>query len=95
MNLNVHKDSVGQNTLAGPSIDTKQIVTEVLVENGGTVVIGGIYEQNDRTDITKVPFLGDLPFVGFFFRNTTTTSNKTELLVFITPRVVTERLTVR
>jgi type IV pilus assembly protein PilQ len=67
----------------------------VLVENGGTVVIGGIYEQNDRTDITKVPFFGDLPFIGFFFKNTTTSSNKTELLVFITPRVVTERLTIR
>jgi type IV pilus assembly protein PilQ len=67
----------------------------VLVENGGTVVIGGIYEQNDRTDITKIPFLGDLPYVGFLFRNTTSTSAKTELLVFITPRVVSDRLTVR
>jgi len=58
-------------------------------------VIGGIYEQNDRTDITKVPFFGDLPFVGIMFRNNVTTNSKTELLVFITPRIVTERLTVR
>ena len=51
-------------------INTKHVKTEVLVENGGTVVIGGIYEQNDRTDITKVPFLGDLPVLGFLFKNT-------------------------
>jgi type IV pilus assembly protein PilQ len=65
------------------------------VENGGTVVIGGIYEQTDRTDITKLPFLGDLPLIGALFRNTTTSSRKTELLVFITPRIVNERLTIR
>ena len=69
--------------------------TQVLVENGGTVVIGGIFEQNDRTDVTKVPFFGDLPLVGVLFRQNTTTSNKTELLVFITPRIVNERLTIR
>ena len=61
----------------------------------GTVVIGGIYEQNDRTDTTKIPFFGDLPLLGFFFRGNSTTSNKTELLVFITPRIVNERLTIR
>ena len=69
--------------------------TEVLVENGGTVVIGGIFEQNDRTDITKIPLLGDIPVLGWLFKNTTTTTNKTELLVFITPRVVNDRLTIR
>jgi type IV pilus assembly protein PilQ len=58
-------------------------------------VIGGIYEQNDRTDVTKVPLLGDLPFLGFFFRGTSTVANKTELLVFITPKIVNERLTIR
>jgi type IV pilus assembly protein PilQ len=76
-------------------INTKHVKTEVLVENGGTVVIGGIYEQTDRTDITKIPFLGDLPLIGGLFRNTTTSSRKTELLVFITPRIVNERLTIR
>jgi type IV pilus assembly protein PilQ len=59
------------------------------------VVIGGIYEQNERTDITKVPFFGDLPLIGLFFRNNTSTNSKTELLVFITPRIVNERLTIR
>jgi type IV pilus assembly protein PilQ len=95
MLLDVNKDAVGARTVSGVEISTKHVKTEVLVENGGTVVIGGIYEQNDRTDVTKVPFFGDLPFVGFFFRNTTTNTNKVELLIFITPRIVTERLTVR
>ena len=53
-------------------INTKHVKTEVLVENGGTVVIGGIYEQNDRTDVTKIPLLGDLPVVGWLFKNNTT-----------------------
>jgi len=95
MMLDVNKDSVGAQTGSGLSINTKHVKTEVLVENGGTVVIGGIYEQNDRTDITKVPFFSDLPYVGFLFRNNTTAQSKTELLVFITPRVVNERLTIR
>jgi len=95
MDLDVNKDSVGQILAQGATIDTNHIKTNVLVENGGTVVIGGIYEQNDRTDITKIPLLGDLPVLGFFFRGTSTSNNKTELLVFITPRIVNERLTVR
>ena len=82
-------------TPAGVQINTKHVKTEVLVENGGTVVIGGIYEQSDRSDLTKVPFFGDIPVLGFFFRNNTTTTNKTELLIFITPRIVNERLTIR
>ncbi|HKQ28647.1 MAG TPA: type IV pilus secretin PilQ [Burkholderiales bacterium] len=95
MTLDVNKDQPGATTPAGVQINTKHVKTEVLVENGGTVVIGGIYEQNDRTDITKVPFFGDVPYLGFLFRNNTTTTSKTELLVFITPRIVNERLTVR
>ena len=67
----------------------------MLVENGGTVVIGGIYEQADRVDITRVPFFGDLPYIGFLFKNNVTTQSKTELLVFITPRIVNDRMTVR
>ena len=78
MTLDVNKDQPGATTPAGVQINTKHVKTEVLVENGGTVVIGGIYEQNDRTDITKIPLLGDLPVLGYFFRNTTTSSNKTE-----------------
>jgi type IV pilus assembly protein PilQ len=95
MTLDVSKDQPGATTPAGVQISTKHVKTEVLVENGGTVVIGGIYEQNDRTDITKIPFLGDLPYIGFLFKNQSSTSQKTELLVFITPRLVTDRLTVR
>jgi type IV pilus assembly protein PilQ len=95
MTLDVNKDQPGAVTPAGVQINTKHVKTEVLVENGGTVVIGGIYEQNDRTDVTKVPFFGDLPYLGALFRNTSTTTAKTELLVFITPRIVNERLTIR
>jgi type IV pilus assembly protein PilQ len=79
-------------TTAGFAIDTKHVKTEVLVENGGTVVIGGIYTQDVRNQTTKIPFFGDLPLLGVLFRNNQRTDNKTELLVFITPRVVEERL---
>ena len=95
MTLDINKDSVGQVTAAGFAIDTKHVKTEVLVENGGTVVIGGIYSQDERSNTTKVPFLGDIPVLGHLFRNTGKTDNKTELLVFITPRIVDDRLTVR
>jgi len=95
MTLDVNNDAPGTTTPAGVQINTKHVKTEVLVENGGTVVIGGIYSQNDRTDITKVPFLGDLPIVGWLFKNNSTQSTKNELLVFITPRVVNERLNIR
>jgi len=95
MTLDVNKDQPGAQTAAGLAINTKHVKTEVLVENGGTVVIGGIYEQNDRTDITKVPLLGDLPVVGWLFKNSSVTTGKNELLIFITPRIVNERLTIR
>ena len=95
MTLDVNKDQPGATTAAGVQINTKHVKTEVLVENGGTVVIGGIYEQNDRTDITKVPLLGDLPLLGWLFKNSAVSTGKTELLVFITPRIVNERLTIR
>jgi type IV pilus assembly protein PilQ len=95
MTLDVNKDEPGAVTPGGVAINTKHVKTEVLVENGGTVVIGGIFEQRDRTDITRVPFFGDLPYIGFLFKNNTTSTSKTELLVFLTPRIVHERLTVR
>ena len=95
MTLDVKKDSVGQVTAAGFAIDTKHVNTEVLVENGGTVVIGGIFSQDERSNTTKVPLFGDIPVLGHLFRNTGKTDNKTELLVFITPRIVDDRLTVR
>jgi type IV pilus assembly protein PilQ len=95
MTLDINKDSVGQSTNAGFAIDTKHVQTQVLVENGGTVVIGGIYTQTLQTTITKVPFFGDLPLVGFLFRNNSRSDNKTELLVFITPRIVEQRVSQR
>jgi type IV pilus assembly protein PilQ len=95
MNLDINKDSVGQATNAGFAIDTKHVLTQVLVENGGTVVIGGIYTQTLQTTITKVPFFGDLPLLGFLFRNNSRSDNKTELLVFITPRIVEQRASQR
>ena len=95
MSLDVNKDSVGQATTAGFAIDTKHVQTQVLVENGGTVVIGGIFTQSESTDINKVPLLGDIPFLGALFRNTTKSTAKTELLIFITPKIVTERASAR
>ena len=95
MTLDINKDSVGATTAAGIAIDTKHVKTEVLVENGGTVVIGGIYIQTQSKTTTKVPLFGDIPVLGNLFKNTANTDNKTELLVFITPRIVDDRLTVR
>jgi type IV pilus assembly protein PilQ len=89
LNVDVNKDSVGRSTANGFAIDTKHIQTQVLVENGGTVVIGGIYEQTDREDETKVPLLGDIPVLGSLFKQKTRTANKSELLVFITPKMLT------
>ena len=95
MNLAVHKDSRGTDTPSGPSIDTKQVTTEVLVENGGTVVIGGIYEQQESNQTSKIPVLGDLPYVGFLFKQNQKLDNKSELLVFITPRILKDSLNLR
>jgi type IV pilus assembly protein PilQ len=95
LDVDITKDSVGRATTAGFAINTKHVKTQVLVENGGTVVIGGIFEQSDREDVTKVPFLGDVPYLGNLFKTRTTTSAKTELLIFLTPKVVTDRTAAR
>lgn len=95
LDVDVNKDSVGRVTAAGFAIDTKHVKTQVLVENGGTVVIGGIFEQTEREDVTKVPFLGDVPYLGNLFKTRNKTSNKTELLIFITPKVVSDRSATR
>ena len=71
LDVDITKDSVGRATTAGFAINTKHVKTQVLVENGGTVVIGGIFEQNDREDITKVPWLGDVPYLGYLFKTKT------------------------
>jgi len=93
LDLDVNKDSVGRATLQGFAIDTKHVSTQVLVENGGTVVIGGIFTQTNQEEINKVPLLGDIPYMGWLFKNRLLTTRKTELLVFITPKIITDRTT--
>jgi len=95
LDVDVNKDSVGIATVAGFAIDTKHVKTQVLVENGGTVVIGGIFTQNERDTINKVPLLGDIPIIGYLFQNRVRSTSKTELLVFITPKIVTDRTAAR
>jgi len=95
LDVDVTKDSVGQETRAGFAIDNKHVKTQVMVENGGTVVLGGIYQQTERNTTSKVPLLGDVPVLGYLFKTNSRTNDKTELLVFITPKIVTDRLTAR
>ena len=95
MDVKINKDSLGTLTALGREINIKEVKTQVLVENGGTVVIGGIYEQQQNDSVTKVPFLGDVPVVGNLFKTKTQDSSRTELLVFLTPKVVTEKAAVR
>ncbi|MCB5188757.1 type IV pilus secretin PilQ [Methylobacillus caricis] len=95
MDLEVKKDKVGQIFASVPSIDTQRVQTQVLVANGETAVLGGIYEQTERNDVDKVPFFGDLPFIGNVFKRRTKQNDKTELLIFITPKVMDENLSVR
>lgn len=91
LDVDINKDSRGETTTAGIAINTKHVQTQVLVENGGTVVIGGIFEQIEVEDVTKVPLLGDLPIMGNLFKNRSKTANKSELLIFLTPRVIADR----
>jgi type IV pilus assembly protein PilQ len=92
LEVDVAKDSPGAATTAGPAINTQHVKTKVMVENGGTVVLGGIYQQSQTTDVNKVPLFGDIPVLGNLFKNTAKVDNKTELLIFITPKIVAERL---
>ena len=95
LDLDVNKDTVGQSTAAGFAINTKHIKTQVLVENGGTVVIGGIFELTESENETKVPVLGDLPGVGNLFKTRSRLANKQEMLVFITPKTIADKAVVR
>jgi type IV pilus assembly protein PilQ len=95
LTVDVNKDSVGRSTLAGYAIDTKHVQTQALVENGGTVVLGGLFTQQDSDQVDKVPLLGDIPWIGNLFKSTTRISNRTELLIFITPRIVSDRAVAR
>jgi type IV pilus assembly protein PilQ len=95
LDLDISKDSRGETTAAGIAINTKHIKTQVLVENGGTVVIGGIFELNETENETKVPVLGDLPAVGNLFKTRQRSSAKQEMLVFITPKMISDRAAAR
>ncbi|ENH6338482.1 type IV pilus secretin PilQ [Burkholderia vietnamiensis] len=91
LDLDVTKDSIGEPTAAGPAIHTKHVQTRVEVEDGGTVAIGGIYEQLRRDDVTRVPLLGRIPVLGALFRHRARSDQRSELVVFITPTVVGAR----
>ncbi|PLK50622.1 type IV pilus secretin PilQ [Uliginosibacterium sp. TH139] len=97
MSLDINKDTPNTSiaTGAGVAIDTKHVKTEVLVENGGTVVIGGIFQQTTSGVVTKVPLLGDIPVLGYLFRNDEKSDKKVELMVFITPKVLTDQVVSR
>ena len=88
MDLEVHQDTPGEPTNGVPSVSTRSINTQVLVDNGDTVVLGGIFEQTKRDDTEKVPFFGDLPYLGFLFRTNSLVDSKSELLIFITPKIL-------
>lgn len=95
MDLDVKKDKINERIVSGgaPSIDTQRVNTKILVANGETAVLGGIYELTERNDVTKVPFFGDIPLFGNLFKHKTLQSDKTELLIFITPKIMDDGLT--
>lgn len=88
MDLQVNKDSVGQIYFGVPSIDTREVQTQVLVSNGETIVLGGVYEQIKSSEVDRVPFFGDLPLIGALFRQTRERDEKSELLIFVTPKIL-------
>ncbi len=92
MDLSVNKDAVGKVFANIPSIDTRQVTTQVLVNNGDTIVLGGIYETETRNELDKVPVLGDLPLIGGMFRHTLESIEKQELLIFVTPKILKDTL---
>lgn len=95
MDLIINKDAVGQLFNNIPSIDTNEVVTQVLVDNGETIVLGGIFQSDEIVQVDKTPFFGDLPVIGRLFRRTSYKEDKSELLVFITPRLVKDALSAR
>ena len=96
MDIEIKKDSESGRAVGGtPILDVRNVRTQILVENGETAVLGGIFEQSTSTNTTKVPLLGDIPFIGALFRKTQRIDNKTELMVFITPRIIKDQLNVR
>ncbi len=95
LDVKINKDSVGQIYNNVPSINTNKVTTKVLVENGGTVVIGGVYSQTQTNGENKVPLLGDIPIIGFLFKSSSQIDNKNELLVFITPKILKDSLNLK
>ena len=90
MDLDIRQDSVAPGTGAVPAINTNQVQTRVLVDNGQTIVLGGVFREESSSTETKTPVLGDLPYVGRLFKRTENTSRRTELLIFITPKIIAE-----
>lgn len=90
LDLLVNQDTRGEETLSGPAINTREVGTQVLVDNGETVVLGGIYQQRNNKDVSKVPLLGDIPGLGILFRRTVESEAKSELLIFVTPKIIKE-----
>jgi len=94
MDLAVNQDTQGAAVSGIPTINTRQVTTQVLVDDGETVVLGGIYNQVDRNDADRVPFFGDLPYIGFLFKNSRVRKTKSELLIFVTPKILSEDLSI-
>ena len=97
LDLVINQDSVGELVPSGtggliPTINTTELTTQVLVGNGETVVLGGVFENNELITVKKVPWLGDIPYLGVLFKNTANTTEKKETLIFITPRILSEAL---
>ena len=101
MTVEVQKDAQdagGSVTTGGftvPAISTRRIKTQVRVNNGETLVLGGIFDQSELNNVLKVPFLGDIPVLGNLFKSSSKQTNKTELIIFLTPRIIDERLSLR
>jgi type IV pilus assembly protein PilQ len=91
LDVEVNNDSVGLETTAGFQINTQHLKTIVMVDNGGTVLLGGIYQETLQDTVTKIPLLGDIPLLGYLFKNTSRTKNKNELLIFLTPKIIADR----
>ncbi len=92
LELQVTKDSRGEETTAGPAINTQAVGTQVLVSNGETIVLGGVYERTKNRTINRIPFFGELPLLGWLFRNTVRVNNNSELLIFVTPKILKENM---
>jgi type IV pilus assembly protein PilQ len=95
LDLQVNQDTQGAAVAGGiPTINTKSVGTQVMVDNGETVVLGGIYGTENNTVTDRIPFFGDLPYLGFLFKRTSTSTSKQELLIFVTPKILGENLNI-